>query len=159
MTTVIVGAGHAGFQGAATLRQRGYEGAITLVAGELGLPYQRPPLSKDLLHGETTAEAVAFRPAAFYEKKGIGLYEAAGARVGTLSQLVGPRVMLAGARLAAGGSGARQGQVIGHAAQLGGVLIVAPDGSVPYAHLAENAADLAPEEEVLEAAHKAGAAA
>lgn len=73
MTTVIVGAGHAGFQGAATLRQRGYEGAITLVAGELGLPYQRPPLSKDLLHGETTAEAVAFRPAAFYEKKGIGL--------------------------------------------------------------------------------------
>ncbi len=38
MTTVIVGAGHAGFQGAATLRQRGYEGAITLVAGELGLP-------------------------------------------------------------------------------------------------------------------------
>jgi len=87
------------------------------------------------------------------------VYEAAGARVGTLSQLVGPRVMLAGARLAAGGSGARQGQVIGHAAQLGGVLIVAPDGSVPYAHLAENAADLAPEEEVLEAAHKAGAAA
>lgn len=87
------------------------------------------------------------------------VYEAAGARVGTLSQLVGPRVMLAGARLAAGGSGARQGQVIGHAAQLGGVLIVAPDGSVPYAHLAENAADLAPEEEVLEAARKAGAAA
>lgn len=87
------------------------------------------------------------------------VYEAAGARVGTPSQLVGPRVMLAGARLAAGGSGARQGQVIGHAAQLGGVLIVAPDGSVPYAHLAENAADLAPEEEVLEAARKAGAAA
>jgi len=87
------------------------------------------------------------------------VYEAAGARVGTLSQLVGPRVMLAGARLAAGGSGARQGQVIGHAAQLGGVLIVAPDGSVPYAHLAENAADLAPGEEVLEAARKAGAAA
>jgi len=84
------------------------------------------------------------------------VYEAAGARVGTLSQLVGPRVMLAGARLAAGGSGARQGQVIGHAAQLGGVP---PDGSVPYAHLAENAADLAPEEEVLEAARKAGAAA
>ena len=87
------------------------------------------------------------------------VYEAAGARVGTLSQLVGPRVMLAGARLAAGGSGARQGQVIGHAAQLGGVLIVAPDGSVPYAQLAENAADLAPGEEVLEAARKAGAAA
>lgn len=70
---VIVGAGHAGFQSAATLRQRGYEGAITLVTGEPGLPYQRPPLSKELLHGDTTPDAVAFRPAAFYEKKGIEL--------------------------------------------------------------------------------------
>ena len=86
------------------------------------------------------------------------VYEAAGARVGTLSQLVGPRVVLSGARRAAG-AGQRQGRVIGHAAQLGGVLIVAPDGSVPYVHLAENASDLAPAEEVLEAARRAGAGA
>ena len=70
---MIVGAGHAGFQSAATLRQRGYEGTIALVAGERGLPYQRPPLSKELLHGETAPDAVAFRPAAFYDKKGIEL--------------------------------------------------------------------------------------
>ena len=87
------------------------------------------------------------------------VYEAAGARVGTLSQLVGPRMMLAGARRTASGGGARQGRVIGHAAQLGGVLIVAPDGSVPYSYLAENASDLAPQDEVLAAARRAAAAA
>lgn len=70
---VIVGAGHAGFQAATALRQGGYEGAVTLLAAEPGLPYQRPPLSKELLHGDTTPDAVAFRPAAFYEKKAIEL--------------------------------------------------------------------------------------
>ena len=86
------------------------------------------------------------------------VYEAAGTRVGTLSQLVGPRVMLGGARRAAGRGGARQGRVIGHAAQLGGVLIVAPDGSMPYAYAAENASDIAPRDEVLAAARRAAVA-
>jgi hypothetical protein len=45
-----------------------------------------------------------------------------------------------------------QGRIIGSAAQLGGVLVIAPDGSVRYAHLAENAADTAPVREVLAAA-------
>ena len=46
---VIIGAGHAGVQCAASLREGGFSGAITMVAEEDHLPYQRPPLSKDHL--------------------------------------------------------------------------------------------------------------
>ena len=48
-----------------------------------------------------------------------------------------------------------QGRIVGHAAQLGGVLIVKPDGSIPYAHLSEDASDNPPNDEVLAAARAA----
>ena len=54
---VIVGAGHAGFQLAASLRQHGFEDGITLLSDEEVLPYQRPPLSKDYLDGRATSSA------------------------------------------------------------------------------------------------------
>lgn len=63
---VIVGAGHAGFQLAASLRQHGYDGAITLIGDEPVLPYQRPPLSKDYLDGKIGLELLLMRPEAFY---------------------------------------------------------------------------------------------
>lgn len=46
---VIIGAGHAGFQLAASLRLADFQGSISLLNGEGGVPYQRPPLSKDFL--------------------------------------------------------------------------------------------------------------
>ncbi|MEO3998367.1 FAD-dependent oxidoreductase [Mesorhizobium sp. CAU 1732] len=46
---VIVGAGHAGSQVAASLRQEGYDGPITLIGAEAEAPYHRPPLSKAFL--------------------------------------------------------------------------------------------------------------
>ncbi len=46
---VIVGSGHAGIELAASLRQRGFAGSITIVGEEPDLPYQRPPLSKEFL--------------------------------------------------------------------------------------------------------------
>lgn len=46
---VVVGAGQAGHQAAASLRQGGYAGVITLIGDEAALPYQRPPLSKAYL--------------------------------------------------------------------------------------------------------------
>lgn len=55
---VVVGAGMAGAQAALNLRQGGWQGAITLVGEELHLPYDRPPLSKDVLLGK--ADATAF---------------------------------------------------------------------------------------------------
>lgn len=46
---VVVGAGHAGFQLAASLRLAQFAGSISLINGDTALPYQRPPLSKDFL--------------------------------------------------------------------------------------------------------------
>ncbi len=63
---VIVGAGHAGFQLAASLRQHGFEGAIALVGDEPVLPYQRPPLSKEYLDGKIGLDLLLMRPEAFY---------------------------------------------------------------------------------------------
>ena len=66
MSVVVVGAGQAGFQAAASLREAGYAGAITLVGDEPGLPYQRPPLSKAYLAGKTDATGLALRAAGFF---------------------------------------------------------------------------------------------
>ncbi|WP_059009069.1 NAD(P)/FAD-dependent oxidoreductase [Streptomyces specialis] len=54
---VVAGAGLAGVQTAVELRQRGWEGGITLVGAEPHRPYDRPPLSKDVLLG--TADSTA----------------------------------------------------------------------------------------------------
>jgi 3-phenylpropionate/trans-cinnamate dioxygenase ferredoxin reductase subunit len=68
---VIVGSGQGGFQVAASLRDEGYAGAITLIGDEPGLPYQRPPLSKAYLAGEAQPRHVELRPVAFYAERGI----------------------------------------------------------------------------------------
>jgi 3-phenylpropionate/trans-cinnamate dioxygenase ferredoxin reductase subunit len=68
---VIVGAGQAGFQTAASLRTEGFSGPITLVGDEPELPYNRPPLSKGFLSGKEAEVDLPFRPAAFYEEHGI----------------------------------------------------------------------------------------
>ncbi len=75
-TVVIVGAGQAGFQTAASLRDSGFEGKVILVGEEPGLPYHRPPLSKSFLAGASRLETLCFRPQAFYDKHEIELLEA-----------------------------------------------------------------------------------
>jgi 3-phenylpropionate/trans-cinnamate dioxygenase ferredoxin reductase subunit len=70
---VILGAGHAGFQCAAALRQQGFGGAIVLVGNEGVLPYQRPPLSKAYLVGKTAAADLGFRPERFFADQRIEL--------------------------------------------------------------------------------------
>src|SRR5438552_16348758 len=63
---VIVGAGHAGFQLAASLRQAGFDGSVVLLGDEPVLPYQRQPLSKDYLDGKIGLDLLLMRPEAFY---------------------------------------------------------------------------------------------
>lgn len=65
---VVIGAGQAGMQVCDSLRKEGFEGTITLIGDEPYAPYNRPPLSKDYLSGETARERLFFRPDAFYEK-------------------------------------------------------------------------------------------
>ena len=74
MTKVlIIGAGHAGGTAAALLRQYGFEGAIVLAGEEAAPPYQRPPLSKAWLKGESDLESLLLRPEHFYAEHGIDL--------------------------------------------------------------------------------------
>ena len=68
---VIIGAGHAAGQAAASLRQAKYDGDITIVGDEAHIPYQRPPLSKAYLKGEQTADKVYLRADSFYADRDI----------------------------------------------------------------------------------------
>ena len=70
---LIVGGGLAAQRCAETLRRRGYEGPVRMVCAEPDPPYDRPPLSKELLAGEMEEEAVAYRPAWWYEEKQVEL--------------------------------------------------------------------------------------
>ena len=60
-TIVIVGASLAGLRAAETLRREGYDDRVVLVGAEQHLPYDRPPLSKELLAGEWEPEQIALR--------------------------------------------------------------------------------------------------
>ena len=69
----VIGAGQAGFQAAASLRDGGFAGRILLVGDEPVLPYQRPPLSKSYLAGQSGVDDLWLRPAEFYAKRQIDL--------------------------------------------------------------------------------------
>ena len=71
---IIIGAGQASGQAAASLRQAGYEGSITIFGEEDQVPYQRPPLSKAYLSGEVNKDRVLVRPEKFYAEKEISLH-------------------------------------------------------------------------------------
>lgn len=71
--TVIIGAGQAGFQVAASLRAEGYQEPITLIGDEPHIPYQRPPLSKAFLMGKENVESIELRPRVFFRDHNIDL--------------------------------------------------------------------------------------
>lgn len=58
---LVVGASLAGLRAAGALRNRGYDGELVLLGQEPERPYDRPPLSKEFLAGDTTADALALR--------------------------------------------------------------------------------------------------
>jgi 3-phenylpropionate/trans-cinnamate dioxygenase ferredoxin reductase component len=69
----VVGTGQAGFQAAASLRQDGFAGRIVLIGDEPVAPYQRPPLSKSYLAGESGLDELWLRPETFYTHHEIDL--------------------------------------------------------------------------------------
>jgi len=94
---VVAGAGQAGHSLAEKLRALGYAGPLTLIGAEPVPPYERPPLSKTYLMGETEKERLFLRPEKIYADKDIIL------RLGTSVTSIdrdGKTVMLGGDTLA-----------------------------------------------------------
>lgn len=77
-------------------------------------------------------------------------YRAAGAKVATLNELLGPKVVSKGL-ITSIRARQPQGRTIGHPAQLGGTLIVRSDGSVAWSHMSEDVSDNATPEEIVQA--------
>ena len=72
-TFVIIGGGVTGVSAAEALRSEGFDGQIVLVGEEREPPYQRPPLSKQLLRHEIERDAVTLRAPEFYASNSIDL--------------------------------------------------------------------------------------
>ena len=99
----------------------------------------------------------------FRRRQGIGLrvladeqrisYRAAGAKIATVGELLGPGVVAKGVMTSLR-TGRMQGRTIGHPAQLGGAMVIAPGGEIAWSHMSEDASDNAPPEEILAAARK-----
>ena len=72
-THVLVGAGLAGARAAEALRNEGVEGPIVLIGEEHDPPYERPPLSKGFLAGNTPREELAVHPSGWYAEHDVEL--------------------------------------------------------------------------------------
>jgi 3-phenylpropionate/trans-cinnamate dioxygenase ferredoxin reductase component len=72
-TFVIAGAALAGAKAAETLRAEGFDGRVVLIGAEQERPYERPPLSKDYLRGESGRETVYVHDEGFYAEHEIEL--------------------------------------------------------------------------------------
>jgi 3-phenylpropionate/trans-cinnamate dioxygenase ferredoxin reductase component len=68
---VVVGASLAGLSALEALRQAGYEGELIAVGAEPVLPYDRPPLSKQVLQGHWEPEKAALRDQGQYDALGV----------------------------------------------------------------------------------------
>jgi peroxiredoxin len=114
-----------------------------------------------VLIGQRTPEHAA----EFRRKQGLDLtvladkkretYALAGTKVANLGELIGPKVV-ARSLVATAKTGKVQTKTDGHTAQLGGTLVVAPDGRVTWSHIAHDASDNASPEEILEAVRAIG---
>ena len=80
---VIVGSGHGGSQCAASLREAGYEGRVTLINSEAVTPYHKPPLSKNFLK-DANAGPQVLRAASYYADHGIDMAD--GKRVASIDR-------------------------------------------------------------------------
>lgn len=85
---VIVGAGHCGGRAAQALREFGWTGSIDLIGLERHAPYERPPLSKELLTGQQAAEACLLRSPQAMIDDGIRLHTQRVTAIDTAGQTV-----------------------------------------------------------------------
>src|SRR6185437_12741257 len=72
-TFIIVGASVAGSKAAEELRAAGFDGRVLLIGAESERPYERPPLTKDYLRGESPREKAYVHEPGFYDQHQIEL--------------------------------------------------------------------------------------
>jgi peroxiredoxin len=77
-------------------------------------------------------------------------YKAAGAKVGSVGELLGPKVVAKGL-LTSVRTRKMQTRTIGHPAQLGGAMVIAPPNTIVWSHMAKDASDNAAPEQILKA--------
>ena len=70
---LLVGGGVASVRCARTLRRHGFDGSVLIVGDEARAPYNRPPLSKELLRDDLPDELLAAEPASWYARRSIEL--------------------------------------------------------------------------------------
>ncbi|HEU4713025.1 MAG TPA: FAD-dependent oxidoreductase [Pyrinomonadaceae bacterium] len=70
---VIIGAGAAGYAAAQTLREEGFRGSVVMITREDRVPYDRPNLSKDYLHGHADPEWMPLRTPEFFSEHDISV--------------------------------------------------------------------------------------
>lgn len=68
---IVVGSGPAGVSAAEAFRQHDADTAVRILTADTDLPYERPPLSKEFLRGET--DDVALHPSSWYAENSIEL--------------------------------------------------------------------------------------
>lgn len=70
---VIVGAGHAGGRMAQHLRRTGFGGTVTMIGDEAEAPYERPALSKEILHGTKAPGDIALQASPWWAQAGVDM--------------------------------------------------------------------------------------
>lgn len=81
---VVIGAGHAGGRAVEAMRNAGFEGEIVLVGAEKHLPYERPPLSKEILQAKSDYIFPYIRPQEYFDEQKIEL------RLGNAATAIAP---------------------------------------------------------------------
>jgi peroxiredoxin len=77
-------------------------------------------------------------------------YRAVGAKKGGVNELIGPKVVAKGA-LTTLRTRKLQTRTVGNTAQLGGAMVIRPDGTIAWSHMASDASDNASPDEILAA--------
>jgi len=72
-TFVVVGAGLAAASAVSALRSEGFDGRVVVIGDETSPPYERPPLSKEYLRGESAFDAALVHPGDWYGENGVDL--------------------------------------------------------------------------------------
>ena len=129
---VVIGAGQAGASLVAKLRALGHDGPLVLIGDEPVPPYQRPPLSKKYLLGETGAERLFLRPESFYAEQKITL------KLGRAVREIDPRAR----RLFLGDEVLAYDQLVLATGAIARRLPAAIGGTLPGVHCLRNIADV-----------------